>query len=136
MCVLIYSIHSHRKVVHHTSCKILRRIPKESRRQFGSLEKAQAHGYRLCNCCPSMAVQYRRERKPVKEFCKENGFTIRLLDGILPVISKHDCRRIVVKGKDNHLFLYHKNTDNKYRRESYPSAIPGYFLPAGSLSEV
>ena len=126
MCTLVYSVNSHRKIVHLSHCMILQRIPKGSRRTFESLEEAQSHGYRLCNCCPSIAGKYRKERKQVDDFCKDNGFTFKLLDGTIHVISRHDCWRIIVNGNNKSLFLYHKNTGKRYRKETHPSIVPGF----------
>lgn len=130
MCVLYYSVHSHRKVVHLSHCRILHRIPKESRRSFNSLEEAQRHGYRLCNCCPPAAQKYRKERKPVNEFCRKAGFVLKLKDGAIHIISRHDCWRIITCGKSNKLFLYHKNTSRRYGKNPHPSIIPGYHSQA------
>lgn len=126
MCTLIYSANSHRKIVHLSHCKIIQRIPKSSRRTFDSLEEAQEHGYRLCNCCPSISGKYRKERRQVNDFCKDNGFTFKLLDGTIHVISRHDCWRIIVNGNNKSLFLYHKNTGKRYHKEPNPSIIPGF----------
>ena len=126
MCTLVYSANSHRKIIHFSHCKIIQRIPKSSRRTFDSLETAQEHGYRLCKCCPSIARKYRKERKQVDDFCKDNGFTFKLLDGKIHVISKHDCWQIIVNGNNKSLFLYHKNTYKRYYKETLPSIIPGF----------
>ena len=126
MCTLFYSADSHRKIVHYSHCKILKRIPRERRLSFNSLEEARTHGYRLCNCCPSIAAKYRRERKQVDDFCKANGFTFKLLDGTIHVFSKNDCWRIIVNGNKNNLFLYHKNTAMRCRRDTHKNIIPGF----------
>ena len=126
MCTLIYSANSHRKIVHLSHCKILQRIPKGSRLSFGSLEDAKIHGYRLCNCCAPIASKYRTENKQVNDFCKENGFTLKLLDGTIHIISRHDCWRIIVNGSKNSLFLYHKNTRKRVFRKTRQSIVPGF----------
>ena len=112
MCTLHYSVNSHRKIVHLSHCKVLRRIPKESRRSFESLEEAKAHGYRLCRCCPSIAQKYRKERNQVKRFCRDHDFTFMLLNDVIHVISRHDCWRIITCGNNKRLFLiYSKEPD-------------------------
>lgn len=125
MAILIYSTNSHRKIAHLSHCKILKRIPKTSRRTFTSLEEAQAHGYRLCRCCPAIAVKYRKERKQVDQYCRDNGFICKLLDNGIHIISKHDCWRLIVNGSNKSLFLYHKNTD-KSRGGSRSDLVPGF----------
>ena len=126
MCTLFYSSNSHRKIVHLSHCKVLKRVPKENRRSFKNLKEAQAHGYRLCNCCPSIAQKYRKERSRVKNYCKDHGFAFKLQDGVIHVISKHDCWRMITSGNNNTLFLYHKNTTRRTCKEKIPSIIPGY----------
>ncbi len=130
MCTLFYSANSHRKIVHQSHCKILKRVPKENRLRFESLEEAKAHGYRLCNCCPSIAQKYRKERAQITEFCRKRGFTMKLQDGVIHVISRHDCWRIITNGNNNTLFLYHKNTAKRTYKEKIPSIIPGYHSQA------
>ncbi len=130
MCTLFYSANSHRKVVHLSHCKVLKRVPKENRRSFESLEEAQAHGYRLCNCCPSIAQKYRKERSQVKKYCNDHDFTFKLQDGVIHVISRHDCWRMITNGNNNSLFLYHKNTAKRVFKEKIPSIIPGYHSQA------
>ena len=126
MCQVFYSVNSHRKVVHLQNCTILRRIPKENRRSFSSIEEARAHGYHLCSCCAPIAQKYRKERKKIKEFCRMNDLTCKLQDGALHVISRHDCWRIIVNGHNKNIFLYHKNTDRRERNNPYHNFVPGY----------
>ncbi len=109
-------------------CKVIRRIAKENRRNFKSLEEAQSCGFRLCNCCTPVAQKYRKERNSVKDLCKENGLTFKLRNGVIHVISRHDCWRIVTEGKNNSLRLYHRNTDLRRRKNSYKTAIRGFHL--------
>ncbi len=101
MCTLIYSAKSHRKIAHFPHCKILKRIPKESRRTFDSLEDAREHGYRICQCCPPAAQKYRKERKRVREFCKAHGLAVEILNGVVNVYSRHDVWKIVAKINDS-----------------------------------
>ena len=121
-----YSVKSRRKIVHLAGCGYINRIEKENIRSFKSLEEAEKHGYRLCRCCPSVSNKYRRENKKITRFCKAKGFMTELHNGVLHIISACDCWRIITNGKNNSLFLYHKNTDMRFRREKRPSIIPGY----------
>ena len=130
MCTLYYSANSHRKVVHHCFCSHFRRVPKESRRSFESLEEAQAHGYRLCNCCPPVAQKYRKERKEIQKYSAAHALTCKLQDGVFHVISKHDCWRIIVNGKNNVLFLYHKNSEKRGGKKQQSSIVPGFHSQA------
>ena len=129
MSLLVYSIGSHRRIAHFPHCKIINRIAKENRRTFASLEEAQENGYRLCNCCPSVAQKYRKERKAVDAFCRENGLEISLKNGALHIRSRHDRWQIISNGQYNKLFLYHKNKGPR-RPEKTPSVIPGFHSQA------
>ncbi|PSL08853.1 hypothetical protein EI53_02114 [Fusobacterium naviforme] len=130
MCTVFYSTNSHRKIVHLSHCSIFRHIPKDNRRSFSSLEEAQEHGYRLCNCCPSVAQKYRKGRKQVDDFCRQHGLSFKLFNGVIHVISRHDCWRIIVNGNNHTLFLYHKNTEKRFFKDPHPSIIPGYHSQA------
>ena len=129
MSLLVYSIGSHRRIAHFPHCKIINRIAKENRRTFASLEEAQENGYRLCNCCPSVAQKYRKERKAVDAFCRENGLEISLKNGALHIRSRHDRWQIISNGQYNKLCLYHKNKGPR-RPEKIPSTIPGFHSQA------
>ena len=126
MSTLIYSANSHRKIAHLPHCSIIRRIPLNNRLRFENLEEAQAHGYCLCKCCPSIAQKYRKERKSVDSFVKESGMVFKLQDDTIHIISRHDCWRIIVNGRNKRLFLYHKNTERRFRNNDGQSIIPGY----------
>ena len=128
--MLIYSVNSHRKIAHLPHCQILRRIPRENRRTFDSLEDARTHGYRLCNCCPSIAQKYRKERIQVNAFCKSHGFTLKLHNGVIHIISRRDCWRIIVYGKKKSLFLYHRNNRRHYCTGGRRSIVPGFHCQA------
>lgn len=126
MCQVFYSINSHRKIVHYSNCAILSHIPKENIRSFYSLQEAQAHGYHLCKCCPPIAHKYRKERHKIKDFCHTNGLTVKLQDGAIHIISRHDCWRIITNGHNHNIFLYHKNTGKRCRRDRHPPLVPGF----------
>lgn len=127
--MVIYSVKSHRKIVHLTNCKVIRRIPIENRRTFDTVEEAFEHGYHLCNCCPAIAHRYRREKKAVDSFCKDNQLQLKLEDGAINIASPQDCWKIIVNGKNKNLFLYHKNSFEK-KYEVVPSIVPGYHSQA------
>ena len=123
---VLYSVNSHRKIVHLANCRILARIPQKDRRSFASLNEAAANGYRLCNCCPPVAQKYRKERIPVKEFCRSHGFTVKVLNGVMHVISRNDCWRLIVDEKRDSIQLYHKNREKRAGEERHPGPVPGY----------
>lgn len=81
--------------------------------------------YHLCNCCPAIAHRYRREKKAVDSFCKDNQLQLKLEDGAINIASPQDCWKIIVNGKNKNLLLYHKNSFEK-KYEVVPSIVPGY----------
>lgn len=122
--MVIYSTKSSEKVFHLPHCKILHRIRKEYKKQFASQEEARAAGYRMCSCCSPVGARLRKERKAVYQFCQEYGASCWLRDNQLYVQTPRSRWRIIASGQENKLFLYHKNTYQKY--EETPSIIPGY----------
>lgn len=129
MTQVLYSINSHRKIVHLSNCEIIHRVPKKNRRTFDSLEEAFEHGYHICKCCPAIAQRYRREKKAVDSFCRNNQLQFKIEDGAMHVISPHECWRIITCGKKRKLTLYHKNKFEP-KGENIPSIIPGYHYQA------
>lgn len=126
--MVFYSTKSNEKVFHLPHCKIARRIRKEYKKQFATPEEARMAGYRMCNCCSLVGMRLRKEQKAVNQFCQENGVSCWLEDGQLHVHTPRSKWRIIVNGKANKLFLYHKNTYHKY--EEIPSIVPGYHSQA------
>ncbi len=126
--MVFYSTKSNEKVFHLPHCKIARRIHKEYKKQFATPEEARVAGYRMCNCCSPMGMKLRKEQEAVNQFCQENGVSCWLEDGQLHVITPKSEWRIIVNGKAKKLFLYHKNTYEKF--EKIPSIVPGYHSQA------
>lgn len=126
--MVFYSTKSNEKVFHLPHCKIARRIHKEYKKQFATPDEARVAGYRMCNCCSPMGMRLRKEQEAVNQFCQENGASCWLEDGQLHVITPKSEWRIIVNGKAKKLFLYHKNTYEKF--EKIPSIVPGYHSQA------
>lgn len=126
--MVFYSTKSKAKVFHLQHCVIIRRIRKENRMTLSSPMEARALGYRLCNCCSVVGMRYQKERKAIDQFCDANQITCWLEDGILYVRTSKSQWCMIVSGKANKLFLYHKNTYNK--RETPLSIVPGYHSQA------
>lgn len=126
--MVFYSTKSNEKVFHLPHCKIARRIRKEYKKQFATPEEARSAGYRMCNCCSPVGMRLRKEQEAVNQFCQENGVSCWLEDGQLHVITPRSEWRIIINGKAKKLFLYHKNTYEKF--EKIPSIVPGYHSQA------
>ena len=73
-------------------------------------------------------MRLRKEQEIVNQFCQENGVSCWLYDGQLHILTPKSEWRIIVNGKANKLFLYHKNTYEKY--EKIPSIVPGFHSQA------
>ena len=126
--VVFYSTKSNEKVFHLPHCNIARRIRKEYKMKLDDPEIARALGYRQCNCCSLVGMRLRKEQKAIDQFCQENGVAYHLEDGQLHVRTPYSKWRIIVSGKANKLFLYHRNTFKK--DEKFVSIIPGYHSQA------
>lgn len=126
--MVFYSTKSTEKVFHLPHCKTTHRIRKEYKQQFATPEEARVAGYRMCNCCSPVGMRLRKELVAVNQFCQENGVSCWLFDGQLRVLAPKSEWRIIVNGKANKLFLYHKNTYEKY--EKIPSIVPGFHSQA------
>ena len=126
--MVFYSTKSNEEVFHLPHCKIARRIRKEYKMRFAAPEDARAAGYRMCSCCSIVGMRLRKEQNAVNRFCQENGVSCWLDDGRLHILTPMSEWRIIVSGKANKLFLYHKNTYEKY--EKIPSIIPGFHSQA------
>lgn len=126
--MVFYSTKSREKVFHLPHCKISRRILKKNRQQFVTPEIARNAGYRICACCSPVGMKLRKEQDTVDRFCLEHGISCYLEDGQLHVHTPWSRWRIIANGKENKLFLYHKNTNR--RREKTPSIVPGYHSQA------
>lgn len=126
--MVFYSTKSSEKVFHYSHCVNARRIRKENKRSFVSSDEARQAGYRMCDCCSVVGVRLRKEQKAVDEFCHEYNITYHLEDGQLHIHTQNGEWRIIVNGRANLLFLYHKNTQSK--EEKIPSIVPGFHSQA------
>lgn len=126
--MVFYSTKSNKKVFHLPHCKIQCRIQKEYKMKFDSEQEARAAGFRMCKCCSVVGMRLRREQVAVNEFCQKHCIELSLKDGYIQVSNGLGNWRIIVRGKRNQLFLYHKNTYEKH--EDIPSIIPGYHSQA------
>lgn len=126
--MVFYSKKSNEKVFHLPHCKIAHRIRKEYKLKFDDPTTARQAGYRQCNCCSPVGMRLRKEQKAVDQFCQENGVSYRLEDGQLHIRTPRSKWRIIVSGKANKLFLYHRNSYQK--QEKIPSIVPGYHSQA------
>lgn len=128
MSPVYYSEKTHRKIVHFSQCKVLKKIPEERLLCFQDLKQAKEHGYRLCKCCPSLAREYRKDQAEIDSYCRKAGFMFKLQDDVIHIISKHDCWRLIFDAQHNKMKLFHKNTQQRYFKKKKPVIINGFHV--------
>ena len=133
--LVFYSSKSSEKVFHLSHCPNARRIRKENKKAFSTQEEARQAGYRMCDLCSVAGTKLRKEQRDVDDFCREYNISCRLEDGQLHVHTPNSEWRIIVNGKANRLFLYHKNTYEK-KEEKIPSIVPGFHSQAIRYSTI
>ena len=133
--MVFYSAKSSEKVFHLSHCPNARRIRKDNKKTFESQDEARQAGYRMCDHCSVVGTRLRREQKDVEDFCHEYNITCHLEDGQLHIHTQNSEWRIIVNGKANRLFLYHKNSYEK-KDEKIPSIVPGFHSQAIRYSTI
>ena len=124
--MLLYSKTSHRKIAHFPGCRRLSRVSGENIRAFNSFNEATGSGYNLCNCCTPVLQQYKEQKKEIDAFCWENGLKLKLQDGILHIISRHDFWRVIPDDVYNAFILLHKSTHVRKTRSDGLAAFPEF----------
>lgn len=115
-------------VFHQTDCYIIARIKRENRCQYNTHKEARDAGLRMCNVCSPLARRLRTELPEITHFVETHGIAFRLIDNTLQIISRHGEWKIIVVGRRNTLFLYHKN--QRASKFSDFTNIPGYHSQA------
>lgn len=137
MSEVYYSVSSHRKIVHMSSCSVLKRIEKERIRTFDNMEEAWLKGYHLCRCCSPLMKKYRREKNDIEQWCFENGFYTYLKSEKLFIGSHLHAWCICSDRNGQETEFYHQNWFEKknfddcfllgYHKQNYKSfTLVGY----------
>ncbi len=115
---------SRNKIAHSQNCGYVKLIPVENRKVFERRQMANDAGYEYCKCCSSIMKYVRNEKRALEDYCRATGirYTFNRGDGSLDIKSKIDDWKIITKGVNNVVMLYHKN---QYDGEE-ESVIPGY----------
>ena len=123
--MLYASKRSEGRIVHRDCCRYIKMIPEKNRVQFWKMKKAMEMGYCLCRYCAPIWQYLKREGRELDSFCKKNGlfYSFNRGDGSLDVISRTGKWKVIVCGRENFIWLYHKNLYEKKGRESI---VPGY----------
>ena len=126
MADVLVSKKSNRKVAHYSDCCVLPRIKKDNLVVVKSMEEALENGFHVCSCCSIVARQYRQEQLLIEKYCKANQLKYNYSEGVIYIISRHDCWRILAKNNSKSLLLYHKNTHIKCYQNGDPIIVNGY----------
>lgn len=126
--MVFYSIKSKDRVFHLTDCVVNRRIKRDNRRQFDTPELAREAGLRMCNRCAPMGRKLQRELPEINKFANDHEIAYQLRDNVLHITSRCGEWAIIMIGKRNIIFLYHKNL--RPAKSSRASVVPGYHSQA------
>ena len=127
MIPMVYSIHSHEKVIHQTHCHVIRRIRKQYRRTFASPKEALAAGYCQCKiCCPPIETLVNRQREDIEALLSKEKLKLSIKNGQAEVQSGAGAWRIIQDPETLRLQLFHKNTH--VRKNESVSYMPRYHL--------
>ena len=124
--IMIYSICSHKKIVHKSHCSVIRRIKKQNRRTFTGLSEAYDAGFCTCKiCCPTIERIFERERKKIEPLIEKRNLIVSVRCGIIDISSLMGVWRIFRNPDSLKVQLYHKNI---YKRNDANSYMPGFHL--------
>ena len=117
---------SDNKIAHSRDCRYVKLIPEKNRKYFGNRRSAREAGYGYCKCCAYIMQYVRKEKKALDDYSQATGLTYSFnrQDGSLDIKSRSDEWKIVVRGKDETIRLYHKNQLDLGEE----SGIPGYHM--------
>lgn len=119
-----YSKNSRNKVVHIRGCHYIKNTDAAQLGSFSSIANAYREGFNPCHYCSNILKLYRKEKKKVPAYKKDNCIGIRLFKRYIEI--KTDCGewRILPSSAQGKTHLFHKNYQN--RRSDYESEIPGF----------
>lgn len=119
-----YSKNSRNKIIHVRGCHYIKNTDEAKLGDFKTVAAAYREGYNPCHHCSNILKLYRKEKKKVAKYKKENAIVIRLFPRYIEI--KTDCGewRILPSSTQGKTHLFHKNY--KHRRSDYESEIPGF----------
>lgn len=117
------------KVIHTEHCGHLKNTKPENIISYNTVEEALADGCSFCKHCSQVIKKYRKEKKWIDKFCKENRMFAYLDSAGLKVVTPYG-KWYIVSFRRKKLALYHKNTN----RKNTPSPIKGYHYQSVSYS--
>ena len=112
------------RIAHSYDCRYVKLIPEKNREYYDYRRTANEAGYGYCKYCSYVMEYVRKEKKALDDYSRATGLTYSFnrLDGSLDIKSQSDEWKIIERGKDHTLRLYHKNQLDLEEE----SIIPGY----------
>ncbi len=98
----------------------------ENKIRYQNAAEARGAGCRVCKCCAPIRAYVEKQRNEIEEYCQQSGISwlINYREGCLMVATYCSDWKIIVNGKEDYIFLYHKNFHN--RGVNYKDPVPGY----------
>ena len=118
-----YNEKSSKKIIHLPNCHY---VNGKKVKEFNTLGKAHANGYRFCRCCNPLAKQYKKEQKNIIDFCQRYGISTFLKENYIGIKSIKGSWGLSISSDGEHFDLYHKNKFET--KNDYKSPVPGYHL--------
>ncbi len=115
---------SSNKIVHTMDCRYVKMIPEKNRKLFRTYKNASEAGYIQCKYCAPILKYLDREEQELTRYCRANGlfYSFNRNDGSIDVVSRSGKWKIIINGKKQFIWLYHKNVNGAWPDDF----IPGY----------
>ena len=133
----ICSKNSRNKVVHYHDCHYVARMSLGKKVFYSTWWDAMNDGCRECQYCHSIRSVFNREKKALKEFCKENKVRCKLKGDSLEISTKESKWKLFLMSFNRQLHLYHKNTVERpyymVKHDEILEPIDGYHFQTSKL---
>ena len=122
------SKNSKKKIAHTPECSYAKRMRPANTVLFQTALEAKKAGCGFCRYCSPIGAYVKKEEAEIDRFCQEAGISCRvsLRRGCLNVDTSYSRWKIVVDGRQDGIFLYHKNLKRNEVNEEDP--VPGYHI--------
>lgn len=119
-----YSKKSRNKIIHMRGCHYIRNTDDEKLGTYKSIAAAYREGYYPCRHCSEILKLYRKEKKKVPQYKKDNYIGIRLFPRYIEFKTSCSEWRVIPSPIEGETQLYHKNYYPK--GSDFRSEIPGF----------
>ena len=105
------SKNSKEKIAHTENCQYAKRIQPRNTIMYKNAIEARNAGYRVCKCCAPIKTYVKKQDKEIDQYCQQAGLSCQIdwREGCLKVATSYSQWKIIVNGRDDYIFLYHKN---------------------------